>query len=106
MLRKEGNHKKYDHYSPPIIINMHIEIVKILFLFLFFSSFILSDSEPLVCPGNRFKFLSSYALGRQNDLTLTFTKLLPMVHVDKVSYSDEVFRTYTIEPLKLTFSYM
>ena len=31
--------------------------------------------NQLICDGNRFKYISSYALGRQSDLTNTFTLL-------------------------------
>ena len=62
-------------------------------------------ADPKICPGNRFKYISSYELGRQDELTKTFAELQPMVHVDNVTYKDEVFRTYTIFPLTVEFSY-
>lgn len=32
----------------------------------------LSNDDDIICPGNRFIFLSTYALGLQDELTKTF----------------------------------
>ena len=90
--------------SSTIIINLsYIMNFILLSAFLSFISSILAD--PIFCPGNRFKYISSYELGRQDELTKTFAELQPMVHVDNVTYKDEVFRTYTVFPLTMEFSY-
>jgi len=34
-----------------------------------------SNADPLLCDGNHFKHISTYSLGKQNDLTLTFGKM-------------------------------
>ncbi len=35
----------------------------------------INEAEPKICDGNRFKHISTYALGRQNDLFLTFREM-------------------------------
>lgn len=51
-------------------------------------SLTLKDNEPKICDGNRFKHISTYALGRQNDLFLTFRQMESKTTVDKVVYKD------------------
>lgn len=34
-----------------------------------------AKAEPKICDGNRFKHISTYALGKQNDLNLTFNTM-------------------------------
>lgn len=63
------------------------------------------QDDPKICDGNRFKHISNYALGKQNDLSLTFNAMQTTTHVDKVVYKDELFRTYTIFPLTLNLTY-
>lgn len=43
-------------------------------------------NDPKICDGNRFKHISTYALGRQNDVTLTFQTMETQTKVDKVVY--------------------
>ena len=52
-------------------------LIKIVMLFTILET-VLSQK---VCDGNHFKFISTYVLGRQNDLTLTFAEMEPQVHV-------------------------
>lgn len=61
---------------------------------------------PKICDGNHFKFISTYALGKQNDLDLTLAEMEPQTHVEPVSYKDVSYRTYTISSFKVSFTYM
>lgn len=47
-----------------------------------------NKNDIKICDGNRFKHISTYALGRQNDVTLTFQTMETQTKVDKVVYKD------------------
>ena len=74
-------------------------------IFLFFLVFLQIEAQPKIFDGNHYKFISSYALGKQNDLNLTFDKMQPTIHVEDVTYIEQVFRTYKIRNLTVIFRY-
>jgi hypothetical protein len=51
-------------------------------------------------------FLSTYVLGRQKDLTLTFEDINKTAKVEEVTYSDQPFRTYRIFNMKQNITYL
>ena len=63
----------------------------------------LKNDKP--CPGgNRFLFLSNFALGKQGDLTNT-TRNISETKIGRVEYQDELYRTYKIENITHTMNY-
>ena len=62
--------------------------------------------EDGLCEGNHFLFLSTYVLGRQQDLTLTIAEINRTAVVDEVTYSDEPFRTYRIFDMVQNITYL
>jgi len=44
--------------------------------------------EDRLCDGNRFLFLSTYVLGRQEDLTNTTNNISKSAVIEKVEYQD------------------
>jgi len=85
------------------------------FISLFFTTTILSYvnsvewigvNEDGLCEGNRFLFLSTYVLGRQKDLTLTFEEINKTAKVEEVTYSDQPYRAYRIYNMKQNIVYL
>ena len=59
-----------------------------------------------LCEGNRFLFLSTYVLGRQQDLTLTIDEINKTAKIEDVTYSDQPFRTYRIFNITQSMTYL
>jgi hypothetical protein len=45
---------------------------------------------------NKFVYLSTYVLGLQTDLKLTFAEITKSIKIDEVFYQEEIFRSYRI----------
>jgi hypothetical protein len=64
---------------------------------------IINSDDP--CPGNRFLFLSTFALGKQGDLTNTTKNISETAVIARVEYQDELYRRYKIENITQTMTY-
>jgi cyanate lyase len=65
-------------------------------LLLLFLACTASLKEDKLCEGNRFVFLSTYVLGLQTDLKLTFADITKSIQIDEVFYQQELYRSYRI----------
>ena len=59
-----------------------------------------------LCEGNHFLFLSTYMLGRQQDLTLTIAEINRTAAIDEVTFSDQPYRTYRIFNVRPSLIYL
>ena len=77
----------------------------LLFLIAQSNSSIGLNSDGL-CQGNHFLFLSTYILGRQQDLTKTFEDINKTIKLNEVVYEDTPYRTYRIFNISQSITYL
>jgi hypothetical protein len=65
----------------------------------------LKTRDDGLCDGNRFVFLSTYVLGLQTELKLTFAEINDTLKVDEVFYQEDLFKSYRIYNIRQNITY-